>query len=92
MIPSTTKNNKLKDNNIKKINIILIRSIIKYTIIIGWISLALITSIIIIYEYGSDHNSKKEIYWHIVITIFIIVIASSFFLQTLLKNTKTRCN
>ena len=95
MDSSANKNDVLKkENKFKNTNIIRIHSIIKFTIIIGWISLALITSIIIIFEYGSIHESKKatpiEMYWHLAITIFIIVLACSFFLQTLLMEIENK--
>ena len=71
---------------VEKDRLIQIRSIIKSIIISGWILLAIITSYIIIFEYGYKNSSPKylEIWWHFVITIFIIVLAFSFFLQTLL--------
>ena len=88
MTLSAIEKNRIKEdyNKINDTKSIQIHSIIKFIIISGWILLAGLTSYIIIFEYGYNNTSTKltEIQWHIAITIFIIVLACSFFLQTLL--------
>src|SRR5829696_3733658 len=78
------QNQSSEDNRRKKLFIDYeFHNIIKIIIISGWIFLAGIVSYIIIYDYGAG-KSLKELHWNIAIAIFILVLALSFFLQTIL--------
>ena len=86
---SQTKYNKIK-NWIKDIKNI--HYLIKIIIISGWISLAVIFCYIAIVDY-SIHKLPPpytEIHWNIAISLFIIILASSFILQTVLIETENK--
>lgn len=77
-----------KDNEKKKslIDIKTVRDTISIIIISGWIILAWIFCYIVIIDYvfNKPGSSAAEIHWNIAIASFIVILAISFFLQTIL--------
>jgi hypothetical protein len=69
-----------------------IHNIISIIIISSWIFLAGIICYIIIYDYGLNKPeiSSTELHWNIAIALFIIILAFSFFLQTILIETENK--